>query len=143
MYFAYLYLFFILLIINSIINCFRIENPKKFMADVIIELIGNYKYILIEMANKTNLNDYKYLVRGSSQFDYHKSLYRNFMQNSVYKFPEIYMNFSFRVLGGGRISVYNNNITVYGTSGYYGTANHKLTCNLIKSAYPAYNCFAL
>ena len=108
------------------------------MTDVLIELYGNYKYILIEMANKTNLNDYKYLVRGSSQFDYHKSLYRNFMQNSVYKYPEIYMNFNFRILGGGRISVNSNNITVFGTSGYYGTANHKLTCNLIKLAFPSY-----
>ena len=53
------------------------------------------------------------------------------------------MNFSFKILGGGRISINNNNITVYGTSGYYGTANHKLTCNLIKLAFPAYNCIAL
>ena len=143
----YINLFYIIIAINIIItnniNCTKIENPKKFMTDVNIDLFGNFKYILIEMTNKTNLNDYKYLVRGSTKFDYHKSLYRNFMQNSVYKFPEIFENFSFRIVGGGRISVYSNNITVYGSSGYYGTANHKLTCNLIKLAYPSYNCIAL
>ena len=126
----------------SFLVLIKIDNPKKFMTDVIIDLYGNYKYILIEMTNKTNLNDYKYLVRGSNAFDYHKNLYLNFMQNSVYKFPEIYTNFSFQILGGGRISVYSNNITVFGTSGYYGEANHKLTCNLIKKAYPSYNCIA-
>ena len=112
------------------------------MTDVIIDLNGNYKYLLIEMQNKKNLNDNKYLVRGSSAFEYHKNLYLNFMRNSVYKYPEIYMNFSFKILGGGRISVYSNNITVFGSSGYYGKANHKLTCNLIKKAYPSYNCIA-
>ena len=81
-------------------------------------------------------------MRGSSAFEYHKNLYLNFMRNSVYKYPEIYMNFSFKILGGGRISVYSNNITVFGSSGYYGKANHKLTCNLIKKAYPSYNCIA-
>ena len=75
MYFAYIYLTSFLFMINCTT---RIENPKKFMSDVIIDLYGNYKYILIEMSNKTNLNDYKYLVRGSTAFDYHKSLYRNF-----------------------------------------------------------------
>ena len=126
----------------SFLVLIKIDNPKKFMTDVIIDLYGNYKYLLIEMTNKTNLNDYKYLVRGSNAFEYHKSLYLNFMRNSVYKFPEIYTNFSFQILGGGRISVYSNNITVFGTSGYYGEANHKLTCNLIKKAYPSYNCIA-
>ena len=112
------------------------------MTDVIIDLYGNYKYLLIEMYNKTNLNDYKYLVRGSNTFEYHKKLYINFMRNSVYQYPEIYNNFSFKILGGGRISVYSNNITVFGSSGYYGKANHKLTCNLIKLVYPSYNCIA-
>ena len=142
----YINFFYILLVINIMItniNCIKIENPKKFMSDVNIDLFGNFKYILIEMTNKTNLNDYKYLVRGSTKFDYHKSLFRNFMQNSVYKFPEIYSSFSFRIIGGGRISVYSNNITVYGSSGYYVAANHKLTCNLIKLAFPSYNCIAL
>ena len=140
MYFKYIHLISISILI--LINSIKIEDPKKFMTDVIIDLNGNYKYLLIEMQNKTNLNDYKYLVRGSSAFEYHKNLYLNFMRNSVYKYPEIYMNFSFKILGGGRISVYSNNITVFGSSGYYGKANHKLTCNLIKKAYPSYNCIA-
>ena len=135
-------IFFYLFVIFNIIDAIKIDNPKKFMTDVIIDLNGNYKYLLIEMLNKTNLNDYKYLVRGSNAFEYHKNLYLNFMRNSVYKYPEIYNNFSFKILGGGRISVYSNNITVFGSSGYYGKANHKLTCNLIKLAYPSYNCIA-
>ena len=111
----------------NIINCLKIKDPKKFISDVIIDLNGNYKYI----------------VRGSNEFEYHKKLYLNFMRNNVYKYPDIINHFSFKILGGGRISVNSNNITVYGSSGYYGTANHKLTCNLIKLAYPSYNCIAL
>ena len=109
------------------------------MTDVNIDLFGNYKYILIEMTNKTNLNDYKYLIRGSNKFDYHKRLYLDFMQNNVYKYPDIYQNFSFKVLGGGRISFRGNDIIVYGESGIYGKANHKLTCNLLKPKFPSFN----
>ena len=137
----YLFLYSIFFIFD-VVNCIKIENPKKFLSDVIIDLNGDFKYILLEMQNKTNLNDYKYLVRGSKEFEYHKKLYMNFMKNTVYKFPEIYMNFNFNILGGGRISVYSNNITVYGSSGYYGTANHKLACYLIKIAFPSFNCIA-
>ena len=114
------------------INCREtIKNPKNFISDVIIDTNGDFKYILMEMVNKTNMNDYKYLIRGSNEFDYHKRLYLNFMQNSVYKFPEMYQNFNFKVLGGGRIAFKGNEIIVYGESGVYGKANHKLTCNLL------------
>ena len=129
--------------ITFFINCFKIENPKKFISDVIIDLNGNNKYILLEMVNKTNFNDYKYLIRGSTTFEFHKQIYLDFMQNNVYKYHEIYSNFNFKILGGGRISVNSNNNTVYGCSGYYGEANHKLACNLIKKVYPSYNCKAI
>ena len=122
------------------INCGEtIKNPKNFISDVIIDTNGDFKYILMEMVNKTNMNDYKYLIRGSNEFDYHKRLYLNFMQNSVYKYPDIYQNFSFKVLGGGRIAFKGNNILVYGESGVYGKANHKLTCNLLKPKFPSFN----
>ena len=113
------------------------------MSDVIIDTNGDFKYILIEMANKTNLNDYKYLIRGSNEFDYHKRLFLNFMQKSVYKFPEMYQNYSFKVLGGGRIAFQGNDIVIYGESGVYGKANHKLTGNLLKKKFPSFNikCF--
>ena len=116
-----------------------IKNPKNFISDVIIDTNGDFKYILMEMVNKTNMNDYKYLIRGSNEFDYHKRLYLNFMQNSVYKYPDIYQNFSFKVLGGGRIRFKGNDILVYGESGVYGKANHKLTCNLLKLKFPSFN----
>ena len=67
-------IFFYLFVIFNIIDAIKIDNQKKFMTDVIIDLNGNYKYLLIEMLNKTNLNDYKYLVRGSNAFEYHKNL---------------------------------------------------------------------
>ena len=133
----------ILFIFLFITNCnYKIKDPKNFLSDVIIDTNGDFKYILIEMTNKTNLNDYKFLVRGSNEFDYHKRIYLNFMQNSVYKFPEIYSNFSFKVLGGGRIAFKDNEILVYGESGIYGKANHKLTCNLLKPRFPSYNVLA-
>ena len=126
------------------INCEKIiKDPKNFLSDVIIDTNGDFKYILIEMANKTNLNDYKYLIRGSNEFDYHKCLFLNFMQKSVYKFPEMYQNYSFKVLGGGRIAFQGNDIVIYGESGVYGKANHKLTGNLLKKKFPSFNikCF--
>ena len=61
------------------------------------------------------------------------------MINNVYKYPDIYMNFTFNILGGGRISFENNNIKIYGASGVYGKANHKITSNLIKLNFPSYN----
>ena len=132
--------YFILFICFITIKCNKkIKDPKNFLSDVIIDTNGDFKYILIEMTNKTNMNDYKYLIRGFNEFDYHKRLYLNFMQNSVYKFPDIYKNFSFKVLGGGRISFKGNEILVYGESGLYGKANHKLTCNLLKPKFPSFN----
>ena len=115
------------------------KDLKNFLSDVIIDTNGDFKYILMEMTNKTNLNDYKYLIRGSNKFDYHKRLYLDFMQNSVYKFPEMYQNFNFKVLGGGRIAFKGKEIIVYGESGVYGKANHKLTCNLLKPIFSSYN----
>ena len=41
----YIHLISFLFLINTI----KIDNPKKFMTDVIIDLNGNYKYLLIEM----------------------------------------------------------------------------------------------
>ena len=132
----YLILIFIYFII---IYCGEIKNLKDFLTDVIIDTHGDFKYILMEMVNKTNMNDYKYLIRGSNEFDYHKRLYFNFMQNSVYKFPDVYKNFNFKVLGGGRIAFKGKDIIVYGESGVYGKANHKLTCNLLKKQFPSFN----
>ena len=133
------YLFIILLSFYFISNEQKIKDPKKFISDVIIDTHGDFKYILLEMTNKTNLKDYKYIIRGSNQFDFHKSLYLDFMQNNVYKYPDIYNNFYFKVLGGGRISFKGYDILVYGESGVYGKANHKLTCNLLKLKFPSYN----
>ena len=122
------------------INCREtIKNPKNFISDVIIDTNGDFKYILMEMVNKTNLNDFKYIVRGFQKYDYHRKIYNDFMINNVYKYPDIYMNFTFNVLGGGRISFENNNIKIYGSSGVYGKANHKITSNLIKLNFPSYN----
>ena len=134
------YLMIILISYIIIINCdIQIKDPKKFISDVVIDFYGDFKYILLEMTNKTNLNDYKYIIRGSNQFDYHKKIYYDFMQNNVYKYPDIYMNFSFKVLGGGRIGFRDNEIVVYGASGVYGQANHKLTANLLKLKFPGFN----
>ena len=133
------YLFIILLSFYFTINEQKIKDPKKFISDVIIDTHGDFKYILMEMVNKTNLNDYKYLIRGSNQFDFHKRLYLDFMQNNVYKYPDIYKSYSFKVLGGGRIAFKGYDILVYGESGVYGKANHKLTCNLLKLKFPSYN----
>ena len=121
-------------------NCnVKIKDPKKFISDIIIDFNGDFKYILMEMVNKTNLNDFKYIVRGFQKYDYHRKIYNDFMINNVYKYPDIYMNFTFNVLGGGRISFENNNIKIYGSSGVYGKANHKITSNLIKLNFPSYN----
>ena len=134
-----LFIIIFVYIFNSY-NCdIKIKDPKKFISDVVIDFNGDFKYILMEMVNKTNLNDFKYIVRGFQKFDYHRKIYNDFMINNVYKYPDIYMNFRFNVLGGGRISFENNNIKIYGASGVYGKANHKITSNLIKLNFPSYN----
>ena len=115
------------------------KDPKDFLSDVIIDMNGDFKYILMEMYNKNNTNDYKFLVRGSNEFSYHKILYLSFMQNSVYKYPEMYLHYNFKVLGGGRICFKGDTILVYGESGEYGRANHKMTANLLKIAFPNFN----
>ena len=133
----------ILLIFVYIFNSYncdiKINNSKKFISDVVIDFNGDFKYILLEMVNKTNLNDFKFILRRFQKFDYHKKIYNDFMINNVYKYPDIYMNFTFNILGGGRISFESNNIKIYGASGVYGKANHKITSNLIKLNFPSYN----
>jgi len=134
------YILFFVFSFILIIKCeITIKDPKKFISSVVIDTGGDFKYILMEMVNKTNPMDYKYLVRGCQDFYYHKKIYYDFMQKSVYKYPDIYMNFDFNVLGGGRISFLGNEIMVYGESGVYGRANHKLTCNLLKKFFVNYN----
>ena len=50
--------------------------------------------------------------------------------------------------GGDNTSYFDNGINGQNNvgdtinQGVYGKANHKLTCNLIKKAYPSYNCIA-
>ena len=115
------------------------KNIKKFFSNVLIDTNGDFKYIMIEMVNNYNLNDVTYLLRGFNKFNYHRQIYMDFMQNNVYKYPEINKNYRFKVLGGGRINFNGNNVKIYGYSGLYGTYNHKHTAYLIQQKYPTYN----
>ena len=115
------------------------KNKKKVFNNVFIDTYGDFKYIMIEMVNNYNLNDVTYLVRGFNKFNYHRQIYMDFLENSVYKNPEINEKYRFKVLGGGRINFNGRDIKIYGFSGLYGAYNHRHTAYLLQQVFPSYN----
>ena len=105
-----------------------------------IDDTGRFKYIQIKVSNKKNPEDYKIIIRGSSEFPYHKYIYRDFMNKILYeKDKSLFENYNFEPNGGGRIDIKNKNISVYGYSTVYGQAEHEKTVEILKKFYPEYN----
>ena len=78
-----------------------------------IDDTGRFKYIQIKVSNKKNPEDYKIIIRGSSEFPYHKYIYRDFMNKILYeKDKSLFENYNFEPNGGGRIDIKNKNISV-------------------------------
>lgn len=111
---------------------------KANIPECIIDELGTFKYIQIQITNKSNKNDTKIVIRGTGDFSYHKEIFRHFL-NGILKGPkDLYENYEFDAIGGGRIERTNSNITVYGYSTAYGQCDHKLTCDIIKKYVPEF-----
>lgn len=100
--------------------------------EVEIDSTGNFKYILIKAHNEAK--ETKHLVRGTASAKYHKNILdkveADLRANGI----------SVQCLGGGRIEWEDNNINrtinIFGRSDGYGPADHAITANLIKKAFP-------
>ncbi|KAH9575449.1 hypothetical protein CY35_01G112000 [Sphagnum magellanicum] len=94
---------------------------------------GKFKYVL--MSIRDNHHHEKLIVRGNSQFGFHLEIL-----NAAHK--EVY-NLGLQVsqLGGGWIEhdAANHRLHVFGASQAYGSADHIVTCALLRQWYPFHN----
>jgi hypothetical protein len=109
---------------------------KANVPECIIDEVGTFKYIQIQIINKSDKNDTKIVIRGTQQFSYHKEIFRHFLNGILEGPKELYENYDFEPIGGGRIQRTHSDITVYGYSTSYGQCDHKLTCDIIKKYVP-------
>jgi phosphohistidine phosphatase len=102
-----------------------------------IDEFGNFKYIQIKITSKIDKNQSKIIIRGSGDFSYHKGIYKNFISPIIESSDKsLFNDWEYKCIGGGRIEFKNNKIYVYGTSGEYGTADHKITKEILEKFYP-------
>jgi hypothetical protein len=106
------------------------------LADCSVDTSGTFKFIQIEVRNKSNPNESKIIVRGSREHYYHNDIYRNFMDRLRANSKDLYNNYSFKVLGGGYITVNPYKVDIFGSSSRYGSCNNKLTKTLLRSCFP-------
>ena len=104
--------------------------------ECIIDDYGTFKYIQILVTNKKDKNDKKIIIRGTENFSYHKEIFRNFLNGILEGPKELYDNYDFEPIGGGRIERTANHILVYGYSTAYGQCDHKETCEILKKYIP-------
>ncbi|XP_027844581.2 14 kDa phosphohistidine phosphatase isoform X2 [Aphis gossypii] len=103
--------------------------------DVGIDDKGRYKYILIKVTDQNDSsNQSKYVVRGGQRFDFHADVYDNFKR--CVKPDEL--NVTTRILGGGWLEHGDKSILVEGASVQYGPADHSISANVLRKAYPDY-----
>ena len=109
---------------------------KAEVPECIIDDYGTFKYIQIEIINKTDKNDKKIVIRGDGECSYHKDIFRKFLNGILQGPKELYDNYDYQPIGGGRIQRTGNKIEVYGYSSAYGQCDHKLTTEIIKKYIP-------
>ena len=132
-------IFFILFIIFNVFCYINCKEPD--LKECIIDNNGKFKYIQIKVNNIENQNESKIIIRGTSNnVKYHKDIFTNFINNEINKNIQMKNNFSFEIIGGGKIIFDNKNKTIilYGYSTAYGPADHSLTSSIIKKYYPNY-----
>jgi len=106
--------------------------------DVKIDPSGKFKYILIKVFAKDKDGVHidensKLVVRGRADCPFHADIFDKF-QEETSKLEGIDDD----VLGGGRILREGNKISVFGYSQGYGKADHTLTVEILKRAYPSH-----
>ena len=126
---------FILINVLLILRCNSCKSNIP-LADCSVDTSGTFKFIQIEVRNKSNPNESKVIVRGSKEHYYHNDIYRNFVDKLRTNSKDLYNNYSFTVLGGGYITVYPYRVEIYGASSRYGSCNNQLTKTLLKGCFP-------
>lgn len=126
------YLLSLFLFVISIFSC----NLTIPLADCSVDSNGTFKFIQIKITNKTNPKESKVIIRGSAVHRYHNQIFINFLDNIKHNCNDLYSNYDFRVLGGGRIRVYPYRVEIFGSSNMYGSCDNSLTSKLIKTCYP-------
>ena len=98
-----------------------------------IDSEGRFKYVLIQLKNKSN-KKYRYIVRGYSWATFHAAMIDD-LEKMLKKTAYIC-----KCVGGGRIlhTPEENTIFVYGYSVCYGRADHTITVSLLKKHYQDY-----
>ncbi|XP_013149393.1 PREDICTED: 14 kDa phosphohistidine phosphatase-like isoform X2 [Papilio polytes] len=98
-----------------------------------IDKSGVFKYILINVTDKSKQEESPVtIVRGYAHCNYHSDI----LDEVESKLQPLQCE----VLGGGRIShdADFKRIKIYGYSQGFGKADHEVTANIIKDAYPNY-----
>ncbi|KPJ00309.1 PREDICTED: sex-regulated protein janus-A isoform X2 [Papilio xuthus] len=98
-----------------------------------IDKSGVFKYILINVTDKNKQEESPVtIVRGYAHCNYHSDI----LDEVEGKLQPLQCE----VLGGGRIShdADFKRIKIYGYSQGFGKADHEVTANIIKDAYPNY-----
>uniref|UniRef100_A0A0A9ZD48 Sex-regulated protein janus-A n=2 Tax=Lygus hesperus TaxID=30085 RepID=A0A0A9ZD48_LYGHE len=106
--------------------------------DVEIDPEGRFKYVLIRVYAPTTRDGNepsKMVVRGNARGAYHADIYDETMQTLVK------LNLDSECVGGGRIEHHpaQKIIKIYGYSQGFGKADHEISSELVKKAFPDYN----
>ncbi|XP_056641769.1 14 kDa phosphohistidine phosphatase-like [Diorhabda carinulata] len=112
--------------------------------NVDIDPSGVFKYILIKVSspNSSGKMEDKLIVRGYAECPYHADINDKVTSDlQKLKSSKVIQDWRTKVLGGGRIQhdPQDNKILVYGYSQGYGKADHQLTVDILKTAYPNYD----
>ncbi|KAF8365941.1 phip-1 [Pristionchus pacificus] len=103
--------------------------------DVDLDKPGVFKYIQVQVTDKSDASNAKIIVRGYERCHYHCDIFDEIAEQVDKKL------FKLKPLGGGRIKLDDKkkDICVYGYSQAYGPAKHEDSKELIEKAYPGYS----
>ena len=93
-----------------------------------IDNIGTFKYIQIKITKKSDVNDKKIIIRGTSQFKFHDQNFKQFMTVNNIGINDTY---SYEPIGGGILTIDESNMKIYGMSSVYGACDHNLTKQIL------------
>ncbi|EDV27409.1 14 kDa phosphohistidine phosphatase [Trichoplax sp. H2] len=97
--------------------------------DVDIDESGTFKYILIKLTDRRSSSS-KFIVRGYSWASYHADI----LDRLTASFEAA--SLTVECVGGGRIRRNENEILVYGYSTGFGRADHTITAERLRKAFP-------
>ncbi|CDW81019.1 UNKNOWN [Stylonychia lemnae] len=111
-------------------TCLMENNFKK----CVIDQNGDFKFIIIELTD-INTQEKILLLRGSRQHEMHKDILAEFIAAEM-KDDDDYQHVVCR--GGGRISIDQEQIKIYGFSYAFGKADHQKAADIVRDSYPQF-----